>query len=315
VRAKTGKVYSKYFGVAFLSFLFLQFSFICVNAEAEEPLPVIANLDTRDTVFKQYLTDVEIARRNLFGQNQNKRDINSLLQIYSYTPKNGDDIFRLSARCNVPYSALVTLNRINHPEPFAGSLLLPTVPGLYIPESPVNDLERLLSLSRETEEGTIITVRASSGTLRFLFFPGADFNPTERSFFLNSGFRFPLRNYRLSSSFGMRPSPFTGKPQFHNGVDLAAPIGTEVYAAREGRVTEMGNDPVFGNYIIIAHDDNWASLYGHLSTFSTQRHSYVTTNTIIGKVGSTGQSTGPHLHFELRKNGNALDPSKLLFRH
>ncbi|MCL1928673.1 MAG: M23 family metallopeptidase [Treponema sp.] len=281
---------------------------------AHNTLPVIGNLNTRDTVFKQYLADVETARRRLFGQNQNNHDIYSLLQIYSYTPKNDEDVFRLSARCNIPYSALVTLNRINHPESFSGPILLPTIPGLYIPENPANDLERLLSLSRETEGGEIITVRSGGNSLRFLFFPGEDFNPTERSFFLNRGFRFPLRNYRISSSFGMRPNPFTGKPHFHNGVDLAAPIGTEVYATREGRVTELGNDPVFGNYIVIAHDNNWASLYGHLSAISIQRHSHVTTSTVIGKVGTTGQSTGPHLHFELRKNGTVLDPTKLLFR-
>lgn len=300
--------------------MFLQISVFCRNVEAQNgltaqnTLPVIGNLNTRDTVFKQYLADVETARRSLFGQNQNKQDIYSLLQIYSYTPKDDEDIFRLSARCNIPYSALVTLNRINHPEPFSGPILLPTIPGLYIPESPANDLEKLLSLSRETDEGTIITIRVKESSLRYLFFPREDFNPTERSFFLNRGFRFPLRNYRISSSFGMRPNPFTGKPHFHNGVDLAAPIGTEVYATREGRVTEMGNDPVFGNYIVIAHDDNWASLYGHLSAILVQRYSYVTTGTIIGKVGSTGQSTGPHLHFELRKNGTVLDPTKLLFR-
>ena len=293
----------------------MQCLFSAEKIPAQGTLPVIQNLDTRDIIFKQYLSDVETARRRLFGFNQSNQEIESFIQIYSYTPKSGDDVFRLSARCNVPYSAIATLNRVNHPEPFSGTVLLPSVPGLYIPENPVNDLERLLSLSREAEGGTIITVHINGAERRFLFFPGADFNPTERSFFLNSGFRFPLRTYRLSSPFGVRANPFTGRPQYHNGVDLAAPPGTEVFAAREGRITEMGSDPVFGNYIIIAHDDNWASLYGHLSAFTAQLHSYVTTNTMIGRVGSTGQSTGPHLHFELRKSGTALDPSKLLFRH
>ena len=305
---------SKAFFCIFLPLIFLQITVFCEIVEAQNVFPVIENLDTRDTVFKQYLADVETARRRLYGQNQNREAIDSLLQIYSYIPKQDEDIFRLSARCNVPYAALATLNRINHPEPFSGPVLLPTVPGLYIPESPENDLERILSLSREMEGGTIITIRDGDNLFRYLFFPGADFNPTERSFFLNRGFRFPLRNYRISSSFGMRANPFTGRPHFHNGVDLAAPAGTDVYAAREGRVAETGNDAVFGNYIIVAHDDNWVSLYGHLSAFSTSSRSYVTSNTIIGKVGSTGQSTGPHLHFELRKNGTALDPTKLLFR-
>jgi murein DD-endopeptidase MepM/ murein hydrolase activator NlpD len=299
-----------------LFFLFLQSLFFCGKTEAQETdvFPVIKKLDSRDTVFKQYLADVEAARRRLFGQNQSKEELSGFLSIYSYTPKEDEDIFRLSARCNVPYAALATLNRANHPDMLTGPVLLPTVPGLFIPETPSNDLERLISMSREMEEGVVITVPSKGRPVRFLFFPGADLNPTERSFFLNRGFRFPLRSYRISSPFGMRPNPFTGKQQKHNGVDLAAPIGTEVYPAREGKITEMGNDPVFGNYIVIAHDDNWASLYGHLSVFSAKSGSFVTVNTVIGKVGNTGQSTGPHLHFELRKNGAALDPTRLLFR-
>ena len=307
--------------ITFILFLllFLQNSLFYGNAEAEgsldkDSLPFIEKLDPRDIVFKQYLSDVETGRRRLYGYNSDKNDVCSFLQIYAYSPKDDEDIFRLSARCNIPYSALATLNRFNHPDMPQGLILLPTVPGLFISESPGNDLERLISLSREMEEGIIITVPANGRAIRFLFFPGDDFNQTERSFFLNRGFRFPLRSYRISSPFGMRPSPFTGRVQRHNGVDLAAPIGTEVYATRDGKVTEIGNDSVFGNYIIIVHDDNWASLYGHLSAFSTTLHSHVTANTVIGKVGSTGQSTGPHLHFEMRKNGTSLDPSRLLFK-
>jgi len=285
-----------------------------LGAQEGETFPSINRLDVRDTAFKQYLADVESARRRLFGQNQNKEELSGFLRLYAYTPKEDEDIFRLSARCNVPYAALASLNRIDHPDLLRGSLLLPTVPGLFVPENPSSDLERLISGSREMEGGTIITVRTGGRSERFLFFPGMDYTPTERSFFLNRGFRFPLRSYRISSSFGMRPNPFTGRPQIHNGVDLAAPVGTDVYAARGGKVVEMGTDPVYGNYIIIVHEDNWVSLYGHLSSFSTSQHNTVTPNSIIGKVGTTGQSTGPHLHFELRKNGTALDPTRLLFK-
>jgi len=290
---------------------------LCGNAEAQEgeSFPSINRLDTRDAVFKQYLADVETARRRLFGREREKNELGGLVRLYSYTPQKEDDLFRVSARCNVPYAALATLNRISHPDQLSGAVLLPTMPGLFVPEEPGNDLERLIAGAREMEGGTVITVRVGGRSEQFLFFPGADFSPTERSFFLNRGFRFPLRNYRITSPFGMRSNPFTGKPQKHNGVDLAAPTGTEVYAARGGKVADIGTDPVFGNYIIVAHDDNWASLYGHLSSFSTSRNSTVTVNSVIGKVGSTGQSTGPHLHFELRKNGAAQDPTRLLFKY
>jgi len=254
-----------------------------------------------------------LARRLLFGQNQNKKELSGSIGVYAYSPKEGEDIFRLAARCNVPYSALATLNRLSGPNdlPKESALLLPTVPGLFLCETPTTDLEQLMAASRTMEEGTVITI---PGQGRFLFLPGADFTPTERSYFLNSGFHFPLRNYRISSPFGIRPSPFTGKPEKHNGLDLAAPVGTEVYPAKEGRVVETGTDTVYGNYIIITHANNWASLYGHLSSILVKPDSSVNRNSIIGKVGSTGQSTGPHLHFELRKNGTALDPGKLLFR-
>jgi murein DD-endopeptidase MepM/ murein hydrolase activator NlpD len=96
-------------------------------------------------------------------------------------------------------------------------------------------------------------------------------------------------------------------------MDLAAPLGTDVYAAGDGVVTEIGEDPVYGRYIIIKHRDNWASLYGHLQTVKTALRTEVRSGNLIGKVGSTGQSTGPHLHFELRRNGQARDPGKYLF--
>jgi murein DD-endopeptidase MepM/ murein hydrolase activator NlpD len=96
-------------------------------------------------------------------------------------------------------------------------------------------------------------------------------------------------------------------------LDLAAPEGSDVFTAAEGVVTETGSDGVYGNYIVIQHRENWASLYGHLSKIEVVLRQEVRSGSLIGKVGSTGQSTGPHLHFELRRNGRAQDPGKHLF--
>lgn len=95
----------------------------------------------------------------------------------------------------------------------------------------------------------------------------------------------------------------------HQGIDLAAPEGTEVYAVADGVVIDIGEDPIYGNYVIISHGESWTSLYGHLQKVETVLRSSVRSGTLIGRVGSTGQSTGPHLHFELRQNGRALDPT------
>ncbi|MDR1107931.1 MAG: M23 family metallopeptidase [Spirochaetaceae bacterium] len=279
--------------------------------------PVIRRLDVRDVVFNQYLADVENARRRVANRARTREDPGSLteaLTVYAYTPGETDDVLSLAARCNIPYAALATLNRISHPGALKGTLLLPSMPGIFIPENPESDLEQLLRSSREEGAGIPVTITGQGGERGvFLFIPGADFSPTERVFFLNFNFRFPLRTYRLTSPFGLRRNPITGTVKIHEGLDLAAPEGTEVFAARDGEVTELGEDPIYGKYIILRHGDNWVSLYGHLSAFRTARQSRVRAGALIGLVGTTGQSTGPHLHFELRQNGRAQDPGKLLF--
>jgi murein DD-endopeptidase MepM/ murein hydrolase activator NlpD len=164
------------------------------------------------------------------------------------------------------------------------------------------------------EEAASVTVGRGDRKELYWFYPDDKFSPTEEGFFRKSGFRYPLQNYRLTSSFGPRINPVTGRFRVHEGLDLAAPAGTDVFAASDGVVAETGRDSVYGNYIIIKHADNWVSLYGHLSKIETALHREVRSGTLIGKVGSTGQSTGPHLHFELRQNGRARDPGKYLFQ-
>jgi murein DD-endopeptidase MepM/ murein hydrolase activator NlpD len=203
-------------------------------------------------------------------------------------------------------------------------ILLPSGPGIFVPLDPVSDIELLLvsgRIGRPGEQGAAISVRGAAPEKArnaepesFLFYPGDDFSSTERIFFLNSGFRFPLRAYRLTSSFGMRQNPVTGRYRFHEGLDLAAPEGADVFAARDGVVSKTGYDPVYGNYVILQHSDNWTSLYGHLSKTEIALRQEVRSGSLIGRVGSTGQSTGPHLHFELRRNGRAQDPGKYLFQ-
>jgi murein DD-endopeptidase MepM/ murein hydrolase activator NlpD len=289
--------------------------------------PLIARLDARDDGFKQYIADVEANRKRIFNRDRYRLDgksesaaaVAASLTVYRYVPREGDDIFSLAARCNIPYSALASLNRLNHPTMLATGkpLLLPSMPGIFVPKEPTSDLERLLASSRSSapeEDSCLLAIGETAGKgSAFYFFPGSEFGATERAFFLNTGFHFPLRTYRLTSRFGMRNNPITGNLRLHQGLDLAAPAGTEVYAVADGIVTEIGEDSIYGNYIIIKHGGDWVSLYGHLQRIGTSLQSTVKSGTLIGWVGSTGQSTGPHLHFELRQNGKARDPDKYLF--
>ena len=305
--------YGKGFTLAF--FLLLAQALLSHAAETGS-FPLISRLNSRDEIFKQFIADVEANRRRVFNLNKNSREdvlaIAGFFTVYQYMPVEGDDLFSLAARCNIPYSTLASLNRINHPSLVTPGmpLLLPTVPGIFIAEEPQSDLERLLA-SSDSPQGSH-SIMLTIGEV-YNFFPGREFGATERAFFLNRGFSFPLRTYRLTSGFGMRKNPVTGNMRFHEGLDLAAPAGTEVYAAGDGIVTEIGEDPIYGNYIVIKHSGDWASLYGHLQKVGTTLRSAVKSTMIIGWVGSTGQSTGPHLHFELRQNGKAQDPDKYLF--
>ena len=123
-------------------------------------------------------------------------------------------------------------------------------------------------------------------------------------------FKNPLHSsYYISSRFGWRVSPFdSSKRTYHGGIDMACPTGTPIYAASEGEVITAGWSNVYGNYVIISHHSGYKTLYGHMSSIHVSKGQYVYTTTKIGKVGSTGQSTGPHLHFTVYKNGNSINP-------
>ena len=144
-----------------------------------------------------------------------------------------------------------------------------------------------------------------------LFIPGASLSSFELRKALGELFIYPIQG-RLTSPFGYRSDPFTGARSFHTGVDLAAPIGTPVKATLDGRIAETGFNRIFGNYVIITHDRGYQSLYGHLSAVSVKRGQYVTQGAIVGAVGNTGYSTGPHLHLSIYKNGSLINPFSVL---
>ncbi len=115
---------------------------------------------------------------------------------------------------------------------------------------------------------------------------------------------------RMASGFGYRIDPFYRTSTFHAGMDFTADIGTEVYATGDGVVMKSMNDGWgYGNHVIIDHGFGYTTLYGHLSRIVAQPGQRVKRGQLIGNVGSTGRSTGPHLHYEVRRGGNPLNPA------
>jgi len=116
----------------------------------------------------------------------------------------------------------------------------------------------------------------------------------------------------MSSPFGMRLDPFLGRPAIHTGIDLRGDIGEPVHATATGKVTIAGWDGGYGNMVEIDHGNGLATRYGHLSKIEVKVGQFVRIGETVGRIGSTGRSTGPHLHYETRINGEAVDPQKFL---
>jgi len=121
--------------------------------------------------------------------------------------------------------------------------------------------------------------------------------------------RTPLDDYRMSSNYGMRTHPVLGGLRGHKGIDMAAPTGTPIYATADGLVTKSERFSSYGNFISIEHGADLETRFAHLSRMAVSAGQRVRKGDLIGYVGSTGRSTGPHLHYEVRVAGVAVDPT------
>lgn len=273
--------------------------------------PEIRSLNNSDPVFRQHQAGV-----NEYHRAAARNSTQPPLMVYQIQPRENDNLLSIAARFSLPYSALASLNRLSSPEIPADKehLLVPSMPGLFIPDEPETDLEFML-VQRDNAPATPVQIRVSGTPVSFRFQPGEDFSSSERLAFLRALFRSPLLEFRVSSPYGFRRSPFTGAMSFHNGVDLVAPRGANVHAARSGEVIETGYDAVYGRYVLLQHGDGYETLYGHLDSIVVDLGMQVRTGAVIGKVGSSGLSTGAHLHFEIKMNGVPRDPMQLLPRY
>ncbi len=125
----------------------------------------------------------------------------------------------------------------------------------------------------------------------------------------------PLAFSRVTSGFAMRVHPISGQWKQHKGIDFAAPTGTPIRSTGDGMVEFAGNAGGYGNMVIVRHGNLYTTAYAHMSRVSARRGMRVSQGEVIGYVGSTGWSTGPHLHYEFRVNNVALDPNSIVVPH
>ena len=134
-----------------------------------------------------------------------------------------------------------------------------------------------------------------------------NFNEIRKNLITNK-FLVPLDDYTLTSSYGYRKDPFTNEYAFHKGLDMAANMGDEIKASLSGTVVIATKDESYGNYIVIEHSNSLKTLYAHSSELLVKQGDTVITGQTIAKIGSTGRSTGPHLHFEVILNDEKVNP-------
>ena len=242
-----------------------------------------------------------------------------MLTFTSYTMQRGDIIGNIAMHTGLNEDTLVSVNNVRNTRSMQiGQVLkIPNQDGIYYTVKQGDTLGGIAERYKTTASEISIVNELFSDKLAVnanLFIPGARMDWVNRQEINGDLFIWPTSG-RISSGYGYRIAPFGRTRQFHSGIDIAAPTGTPVRAAMSGRVIQVGtNDPVWGHFIVVSHHSGYRTFYSHLSRIRTRAGAYVATGERIGDIGSTGLSTGPHLHFSVFKNGVSVNPTSLMRR-
>ncbi|HOB34896.1 MAG: M23 family metallopeptidase [Firmicutes bacterium] len=240
-------------------------------------------------------------------------------QVITYVVQKGDTLTAIAAAFGVSVASIAASNGIANPHLIypGQELKFPAVTGLLYTVAPGDELEALAEKYQIDVETIWFANALDSSELQpgsTLILPGAKLpepppfaSVVSRSPSLRSvpGLIWPLRG-RITSGFGMR-----GR-SFHGGIDIAGPTGRPIYAAAAGVVTDCGWRGSYGYMVEIRHNEQTATLYAHASEILVKKGERVQQGQLIARVGSTGNSTGPHLHFEVRVNGRPVNPRLVL---
>lgn len=242
------------------------------------------------------------------------------LEYIVYRVKKDDMIGTIAKEYGVTEDTIISVNGVKQSRliQIGDYFKIPSMPGIMYTVRA--DGETVESISAKYEIASDKCARVNSleqnvslkaGTT--LFLPDAKLDWVTRQEINGDLFTRPLHrnNYYFSSYYGWRSNPFSGKRTFHGGIDMACAAGTPIYAALSGTVSRAGYDTVYGNYVEVKHHSGYKTLYAHMTEIRAKKGQYVYTNTIIGTVGTTGLSTGNHLHFAVYKNGKSMDPRRL----
>lgn len=308
-------VYMKFFKSHFFLGLCILLCLIVIPVQhiVAEIIPVINNLSRNDDIIIQLRKDI---RKTLYTIKSN-RSVDELpsLVIYKYTVKANETFWDIVSVTNLDLDTIVSINSLSAPSDIKKGLTLyiPNMRGILYEKSHNETYDAIASNYRIPVQYILNVNRILNNEHKqYIFIPCGNLNDLDRSLFLGTAFVSPLTVGKLSSYFGVRKDPIDHAHKFHAGVDIACPINSPVYASRDGMVVFSGVMGGYGNLVILKHSRDYFTLYGHLNKIFVQKGAIVTAGQLIAKSGNTGRTTGPHLHFEIRKNSKPINPLLLL---
>lgn len=316
---KKKKVSSKIFRISMLT--------VIITFLASATIFITTHLFSRDTKQKTKVVDCSyignIKIREEFNDMENSlatggRDLSVYqkddpdLKFFFYKVKKGESISTIANKLNVNMDTLISLNSMAnaHTISVGKRILVPNLKGVLYSAKKGDTLSTIAKANNINVEDILDANDLDSKTIHrgdILFLPGAKLSAVQRAKALGYMFYKPLRG-RFTSGYGIRRHPISRRMRFHSGIDIAARYGSRIRSAKEGRIVYSGWKAGYGKCVIIKHQFGYSTLYGHMSRTLVRKGQYVKAYQSIGKVGSTGNSTGPHLHFEVRKYGRPTNP-------
>ena len=283
------------------------------HSYAQYAIPVISELSRNSQSIMQIRKDI---RQSLYTIKSN-RSINELptLSMYKYVVKGSENFWDIIAVTNLDMDTLISINSLSSPSDIKKgiSLYIPNMRGIIYQKNENETYESIAAYYRIPLPYILKINKITCNEHKpYIFIPCGTISNLDRSLFLGTAFVSPLTTGKLSSNFGVRNDPIDHIHRFHAGVDIACPVNSPVYASRDGIVIFAGYKGGYGNLVIIQHSRGYFTLYGHLNTISATKGNKVATGQLIAKSGNTGRTTGPHLHFEIRKNYKPVNPLLLL---
>jgi murein DD-endopeptidase MepM/ murein hydrolase activator NlpD len=305
----------KKFKIRYLGFILLFFPliYLITNRKIDYNAKYVETLTYEDKIAKHLLEDIKKFNKEYDGKGG--KSIDKDLKIALYKIKPGDNLWNIAQKTGLSIDTLLTLNNLEnvHIIPPGTEIRIPNKDGIFYKISPGETIEDIAKKFNVSVEDIININELTDEAFeegKDIFIPKGKLPLEEKRNYLGR-FIMPVFG-KITSGFRIRKNPITGRKEKHTGIDIACPIFTPVKSAETGRVIFAGEYGGYGKMIIISHYAGYSTRYAHLSKINVSYGEYVKQGQIIGLVGDSGITTGPHLHFELRKYGKPINPFYML---